>query len=89
VPSSPVQQAGDAASDAVQLCWSAAELLGCCNLGCTNLEGMRERELDYKRCGACGAARYCSAACQKAAWAGHKVACGLVAATRARGGQQP
>jgi hypothetical protein len=75
--------------DVQQLYCSTGELLGCCNLGCTNLEGMRESELSHKRCSACMAARYCSAACQKAAWGSHKVACGLAAAVRARMGQQP
>jgi MYND finger len=35
-----------------------------------------------KTCGACHGMRYCSAACQKAAWPAHKAACKARAAER-------
>ena len=43
---------------------------------CRNLSGASEAGLRTLLCSGCNAARYCSAACQKAAWrAGHKGAC--------------
>ncbi len=52
-------------------------LVGCCNPGCVELSGDSELGLPLpKACRRCGQERYCSAACQWAAWnAGHKEAC--------------
>lgn len=51
---------------------------GCCYLDCTNLGGVSEAALETKLCGGCRRARYCSVACQKAAWSkgGHSMVCG-------------
>lgn len=51
---------------------------GCCYLDCTNLSGASEAALETKLCGGCRRARYCSVACQKAAWSkgGHSMVCG-------------
>ena len=40
----------------------------CCGPNCSNHENL-------KKCARCGAARYCSALCQKAAWKSHKPLC--------------
>jgi hypothetical protein len=52
-------------------------LVGCCNPGCVELSGDSELGLSLpKACRRCGQERYCSPACQWAAWnAGHKEAC--------------
>ncbi len=43
---------------------------------CRNLSGATEAGLRLQLCSGCNTARYCSEACQKAAWrAGHKSAC--------------
>ncbi|KAK9809145.1 hypothetical protein WJX72_010147 [[Myrmecia] bisecta] len=48
---------------------------GCSNPACQNLEGVTEAELHTRKCSGCVRARYCSAACQKAAWKVHKRVC--------------
>lgn len=50
---------------------------GCCNLGCTRLEGFSEASMPTLLCSGCRRARYCSVACQKAGWAagGHAKVC--------------
>lgn len=52
---------------------------GCCNLGCTNLEGFSEVALPTRLCSGCRQARYCSVECQKEAWkeGGHSTVCNL------------
>lgn len=52
-------------------------LPGCCNLNCTNLEGVGETALKTKLCSGCNKARYCSVACQRKAWleGGHSTVC--------------
>jgi len=43
---------------------------------CGNLSGASEAGLRTQVCSGCNVARYCSTACQKAAWrAGHRGAC--------------
>lgn len=53
-------------------------LPGCCNLGCGNLTGVSEATLETLLCAGCRGARYCSVACQRAAWrdGGHSIVCG-------------
>lgn len=43
-------------------------LPGCCNLTCTSLSGVCEEGLSTMLCSGCRRARYCSVACQRAAW---------------------
>ncbi len=66
------------------------EGLWCCNPGCTNLSGRSEMQLATSACaGGCGA-RYCSRACQEAAWRmGHRESCGRITAWRAREDEPP
>ena len=42
---------------------------------CSNLEGVSEALLKVQVCTGCNRAQYCSHACQKSAWKGHKAAC--------------
>lgn len=53
-------------------------LPGCCHLECNNLAGVSEAALVTKLCGGCKRVRYCSVACQQAAWlaGGHGSVCG-------------
>lgn len=53
-------------------------LPGCSHLGCTNTSGVSEACLDTRLCSGCRRARYCSVACQRAAWVegGHSDVCG-------------
>lgn len=53
-------------------------LSGCCHLRCRNMEGCSEAALPTLLCSGCRRVRYCSVACQKAAWAtgGHSFRCG-------------
>ncbi|KAK9809990.1 hypothetical protein WJX72_003027 [[Myrmecia] bisecta] len=48
---------------------------GCHNPDCQNLAGACEAELPARKCSNCKKTRYCSPACQKAAWRTHKRAC--------------
>lgn len=52
---------------------------GCCHFGCTNLAGVSDASLPTQLCGGCRRVRYCSAACQREAWAagGHGMVCGV------------
>lgn len=51
-------------------------LPGCGNMSCVNLNGRSEAEMATRLCSGCRRARYCSRACQKAAWVGgHKAVC--------------
>jgi len=55
----------------------------CCNPSCSNITGPLDLQLVSGRsclCGGCRTARYCSRACQKAAWKLHKPACSALAA---------
>ncbi len=48
----------------------------CGNPRCCNFAGEYEGALPLRRCGGCGAVRYCGAECQKAHWReGHKAEC--------------
>ncbi len=48
----------------------------CSNPWCINLEGACEQELWLRKCGGCGAVRYCCRGCQQAHWrAGHREEC--------------
>ncbi len=48
----------------------------CGNPECVNFEGDAEGELKFRRCGGCGAVRYCGADCQRTHWrAGHREEC--------------
>ncbi|KXZ44339.1 hypothetical protein GPECTOR_69g432 [Gonium pectorale] len=83
------------------LCWAGALLspaeagaglpTACANPRCTNLAGDSDADLatlggGLRRCGGCGAVRYCSVDCQRAHWrAGHSAECGG-GARRGRGG---
>lgn len=49
--------------------------LDCAWLGCTTLSKRVSDKLKRSRCSACLQVHYCCAACQKADWKGHKVAC--------------
>lgn len=52
-------------------------LPGCCNLECTNMDGVSEISLKTLLCSRCRRARYCCVDCQKAAWVrgGHSTVC--------------
>lgn len=59
---------------------AAASRPGCAWLGCANMDAPAGRP---QRCSGCGAAAYCSAACQLTAWrAGHREACPTLRAMR-------
>lgn len=53
-------------------------LPGCSHLRCTNMSGISEETLKTLLCSGCRRVRYCSAACQRAAWVGggHSAVCG-------------
>lgn len=53
-------------------------LPGCCNLACSNLDGVSEAALPTQICGGCRKARYCCVECQRVAWVegGHSIVCG-------------
>ena len=72
-----------AAAGAEQQQLEAARALGalrCANVACANVSGVSEGSLRRHTCGGCRAVRYCSQACNKAAWAAHKRACRLLQA---------
>ena len=50
--------------------------VGCSNLVCMNVEGDDEDAVPLQGCkGCCHMAKYCSRACQQAAWSHHKPGC--------------
>ncbi|KAL4448282.1 hypothetical protein ABPG75_005501 [Micractinium tetrahymenae] len=53
----------------------ALGLRSCANPRCTDLRGPSEALLRGRRCGGCGAVRYCSDACAQADWRAHRPAC--------------
>jgi len=73
---------------------STPQLLGCAHLGCLKLPagagGLAacEASLGVNRkgslCGGCGVVRYCSAACAKQDWPGHRRVCRRLAAAAQR-----
>ena len=54
----------------------------CAHLRCTNLAGASEAELWPRRCGGCGAVRYCIEACSRAHWRAHRAVCRRLQAQR-------
>ncbi len=48
---------------------------GCWSPRCHNMAAPAEDMLRLVKCAACGVAKYCSKACQKAHWPAHKAAC--------------
>lgn len=58
--------------------FSGRLLPGCCHLECRNLAGVSEAALVTQLCSGCMRVRYCSVACQRAAWVngGHGAVCG-------------
>jgi hypothetical protein len=78
------QQAAAAGADLVLRRARALALRSCANPHCANLAGATEAALRGRRCGGCGAVRYCSEACCRADWRAHRRACRLL---QAGGGQ--
>ncbi|KAK9828509.1 hypothetical protein WJX72_000466 [[Myrmecia] bisecta] len=70
--------AWDARCAAMELLRSRMAALGpgCNSPACGNLAGASEGALKTRQCSGCMRARYCSAACQKAAWRLHRRVCG-------------
>ena len=65
--------------------WKRGNLAVCAGPGCGH-QGSQPEPGALSRCGGCGRAAYCSAACQRAAWKGHKGDCKVsVRAARASG----
>lgn len=70
----------DSAWEEYRVTYLRGQLLpGCYHQGCSNLEGISEAALPTLLCSGCKQARYCSVACQKAAWheGGHAAVCGI------------
>jgi hypothetical protein len=64
--------------DQQQLVVQQAHALGtlrCAHLGCTNLAGANEEQVQSRLCSHCRAVRFCSEACSQATWRQHKAAC--------------
>lgn len=57
--------------------------LQCAHVGCTTVSGTSEAEIRGKRCGGCGAVRYCGTACSRADWRAHKAVCKVLQAEAA------
>jgi len=73
-------RAGECAGTAAHLerCIARAQVLAtraCANLGCLSMPLKADSNGKSKLCSACMTVRYCSTACQKADWKGHKIAC--------------
>ncbi len=62
---------------------------GCHSPMCTNLKSPSEAAFKTKLCTGCSTARFCSKACQTAAWPRHKSMCKRIAAAKARRHKQP
>jgi hypothetical protein len=67
-------------------CWQEALArlspapVGCWNAACVNMAGASEAAAAAKPCGNCNVAAFCSKGCERAAWSGHTMACGKLAA---------
>jgi hypothetical protein len=74
---------------AMRSCRPRVQLVGCGNSRCTNLSGPSAEGLvagrKGVRCGGCRVARYCSPACQQAAWPQHRHVCRRLAAAAGQG----
>jgi len=70
-------ESAKAAARALEARRLGGPIFGCCNAGCSNFEGESELVLGRacQLCSGCLAARYCSAACQRAAWDAHRAFC--------------
>ena len=70
-------ESAKAAARALEARRLGGPIFGCCHAGCSNFEGDDELELAQacQLCSGCLAARYCSAACQRAAWDVHRAFC--------------
>jgi len=73
-------RAGECAGTAAHLerCIARTQVLAtraCANLGCLSMPLKADSNGKSKLCSACMTVRYCSTACQKADWKGHKIAC--------------
>jgi hypothetical protein len=79
------QELQAAAAGAELVLRRARGLRSCANPRCVNLAGASEAALRGRRCGGCGAVRYCSEACCRADWRAHRRACRLL---QAGGGQE-
>jgi hypothetical protein len=76
------------AADSEQ-CWQeglahlAPAPVGCWNAACVNMAGASEAAAPAKPCANCNVAAFCSKGCERAAWSGHTMACGKLAAAAA------
>ncbi|WIA14201.1 hypothetical protein OEZ85_002740 [Tetradesmus obliquus] len=67
-------------------CWQEALArlapapVGCWNAACVNMAGASEAAAPAKPCANCNVAAFCSKGCERAAWSGHTMACGKLAA---------
>jgi hypothetical protein len=73
------------AADSEQ-CWQEALArlspapVGCWNAACVNMAGASEAAASAKPCANCNVAAFCCKGCERAAWSGHTMACGKLAA---------
>ena len=87
LPLAATAEDGDEAAQ-TQLAVDVAEALAarpCAHPACTTVDGPSEASMrrgKTKTCSGCRLVRYCGAACQKADWRAHRVACREVAARR-------